>query len=198
VAGLAGAILYTVHHIVVQTTLFLVAGLMERREGTSSMVRSGGLQHVAPLLAVLYLVPALSLAGIPPLSGFVAKIGLFQAGLADGSVLAVTAVAAGAATSLLTLYAVGRVWTQVFWGPVAEVVPDTDLEDAVDVGVERTPGLMLGAAACAVVGMLAITVAAGPLYGLAERAARDVVDPGAYVEAVLDRPAADAVAGGTP
>jgi multicomponent Na+:H+ antiporter subunit D len=185
VAGLAGAILYTVHHIVVQTTLFLVAGLMERREGTSSMLRSGGLQHVAPVLAVLYLLPALSLAGIPPLSGFVAKVGLFQAGLADGGALAVTAVVAGTATSLLTLYAVGRVWTQVFWGPVAEVVPDTDVGDAVDVGVARTPRLMLGATAAAVVGMLAITVVAGPLYGLAERAAQDLVEPDGYVTAVL-------------
>ncbi|HWG93369.1 MAG TPA: Na+/H+ antiporter subunit D [Mycobacteriales bacterium] len=184
-AGLAGAVLYTVHHIVVQTTLFLVAGLMERREGTSSMARSGGLQHVAPLLAVLYLVPALSLAGIPPLSGFVAKVGLFQAGLADGGVLAVSAVVAGTLTSLLTLYAVGRVWTQVFWGPVAAVVADADTEDAVDVGVARTPRLMTGAAVAAVAGMLAITVVAGPLYGLAARAADDVVDPSVYTTAVL-------------
>jgi multicomponent Na+:H+ antiporter subunit D len=184
-AGLAGAVLYTVHHIVVQTTLFLVAGLMERREGTSSMSRSGGLQHVAPLLAVLYLVPALSLAGIPPLSGFVAKIGLFQAGIADGGVLALSAVVAGTLTSLLTLYAVGRVWTRVFWGPVAAVVPDSDLEDAVDVGVARTPRLMTGAAVAAVAGMLALTVVAGPLHALAERAAQDVVDPAVYTTAVL-------------
>lgn len=199
VAGLAGAIVYTVHHIVVQTTLFLVAGLMERREGTSSMARSGGLQHVAPLLALLYLVPALSLAGIPPLSGFVAKLGLFQAGLADGGGLAVTAVAAGTLTSLLTLYAVGRVWTSVFWGPVAQVVHDTDVTDAVDVGVERTPRLMLGAATAAVVGMLSITVVAGPLYGLAERAAQDVVDRAGYVGAVLGpEVAAEALSDGAP
>jgi multicomponent Na+:H+ antiporter subunit D len=184
-AGLAGAVVYTVHHIVVQTTLFLVAGLMERREGTSSISRSGGLQHVAPLLAVLYLVPAFSLAGIPPLSGFLAKVGLFQAGLQDGGVLPVFAVAAGTVTSLLTLYAVGRVWTGVFWGPVVDVVPDEDLTDAVDVGVARTPRLMLLAAGAAVAGGLAITVVAGPLYGLAERAADDLVEPSAYVEAVL-------------
>ncbi|HVM27345.1 MAG TPA: Na+/H+ antiporter subunit D [Mycobacteriales bacterium] len=190
VAGLAGAVLYTVHHIVVQTTLFLVAGLMERREGTSSMLRSGGLQHVAPLLAVLYLLPALSLAGIPPLSGFVAKIGLFQAGLADGGGLAVGAVVAGTATSLLTLYAVGRVWVEVFWGEVAEVVADADLEDTVDVGVARTPRLMTGATIAAVVGMLAITVVAGPLYGLAERAAEDLADPSSYTGAVLGTEAA--------
>ena len=185
VAGLAGAVVYTVHHIVVQTTLFLVAGLMERREGTASMARSGGLQHVAPLLAVLYLVPALSLAGIPPLSGFVAKIGLFQAGLDAGGALPVITVVAATLTSLLTLYAVGRVWVEVFWGPVAAVVPDADATDAVDVGVARTPRLMTTATVAAVVGGLSITLVAGPLYGLAERAAEDLVDPAAYTGAVL-------------
>ena len=185
VAGLAGALVYTVHHIVVQTTLFLVSGLMERREGTSSLARSGGLQHVAPLLAVLYLVPALSLAGIPPLSGFVAKLGLFQAGLDDGGVLAVATVVAATATSLLTLYAVGRVWVEVFWGPVAPVVPDADRHDPVDVGVARTPRLMTVATVAAVVGGLSLTLVAGPLYGLAERAAEDLVDPAGDVGAVL-------------
>ena len=185
VAGLAGAILYTVHHIVVQTTLFLVAGLMERREGTSSIARSGGLQRVAPLLAVLYLLPALSLAGIPPLSGFLAKLGLLQAGLADGSSLARVAVWAAIATSLLTLLAMTRVWSGVFWGPVAEVVADDDTEDTVDVGVARTPRLMVASTVVAVVGGLSITLVAGPLYGLTTRAAEDLVDRSSYVTAVL-------------
>jgi len=185
VAGLAGAILYTVHHIIVQTTLFLVAGLIERREGTSSLARSGGLQHVAPVLAVLYLLPALSLAGIPPLSGFLAKLGLIQAGTADGGVLALIAVGAAILTSLLTLYAMAKVWSTVFWGRVAAVVPDADPTDAVDVGVARTPRLMLGAASVAVVGGLAITVFAGPLYALSGRAAADLMDPATYVQAVL-------------
>ena len=186
VAGLAGAVLYTVHHIVVQTTLFLVAGLMERRVGTSSLRQSGGLQHVAPVLAVLYLVPALSLAGIPPLSGFLAKLGLLQAGLVDGGALALTAVAAAIVTSLLTLYAIARAWSEVFWGPVAEVVPDRDVSDNIDVGTERTPPLMLAATATAVLAGLAITVVAGPLYALSERAAEDLVSPVGYVAAVLD------------
>jgi multicomponent Na+:H+ antiporter subunit D len=175
-----------VHHIVVQTTLFLVAGLIERREGTASLRRSGGLQHVAPVLAVLYLLPALSLAGIPPLSGFVAKLGLLQAGLADGSALAATAVGAAVLTSLLTLYAMGRVWSEVFWGPVADVVADPDLTDDLDVGTARTPALMLGAAVVGVGAGLAFTVVAGPLYGLSERAAEDLVSPDGYVSAVLD------------
>ena len=185
VAGLAGAILYTVHHIVVQTTLFLVAGLMERREGTSSIARAGGLQRLAPLLAVLYLLPALSLAGIPPLSGFLAKLGLLQAGLADGSALAALAVGAAILTSLLTLLVMARVWGAVFWGPVAEVVPDADLQDSVDVGVARTPRLMTASAGLAVAGGLVLTLIAGPLYALTERAADDLVDRTPYVQAVL-------------
>ena len=184
-AGLAGAVLYTVHHIVVQTTLFLVAGLVERREGTSSLRRSGGLSHVAPFLALLYLLPALSLAGIPPLSGFLAKLGLLQAGLEDGGVLAIASVVAAVLTSLLTLYAMGRVWSEVFWGEVAPVVEDDDPADTVVVGTARTPALMLGAAAAAVVGGLALTVVAGPLYALTERAAEDLVRPERYVDAVL-------------
>jgi multicomponent Na+:H+ antiporter subunit D len=184
-AGLAGAILYTVHHIVVQTTLFLVAGLVERRTGTSSLARSGGLQRAAPVLALLYLLPALSLAGIPPLSGFLAKLGLIQAATSDGGVLALGAVAAALVTSLLTLYAMAKVWSSVFWGTPSEVVPDPDPEDTLEVGTARTPRLMTGATALAVAGGLAITVVAGPLYGLTSRAADDLLTPSRYVEAVL-------------
>ena len=149
---------------------------------------STGLQFetaVAATLAVLYLVPALSLAGIPPLSGFLAKLGLIQAGTADGGVLALIGVGAAILTSLLTLYAMGKVWSRVFWGPIAPVVPDADPTDAVDVGTARTPRLMFGAAVFAVAGGLAITVVAGPLYALTGRAAADLMDPATYVQAVL-------------
>ena len=184
-AGLAGAVLYTVHHIVVQTTLFLVAGLVERRQGTSSLRRGGGLSRTAPLFAVLYLVPALSLAGVPPFSGFLAKLGLLQAGVANGGVLALVAVGAAVLTSLLTLYAMGRVWSEIFWGPVSEPVEDPSPGDNLDVGIVRTPRLMVGVAAAAVVGGLSITFSAGPLYGLVSRAADDLMTPSVYVSAVL-------------
>src|SRR5690606_27612432 len=75
-AGLAAATLYIVHHIVVKTALFLVAGLVEQRAGTSQLARIGGLARLEPVLVVLFLVPALSLAGTPPFSGFVAKLAL--------------------------------------------------------------------------------------------------------------------------
>ncbi len=114
-AGVAGAIFYVVHHIVVQTTLFLVAGLVERRTGTTELDRFGGLAWVSPGIAVLFAVPALNLAGIPPFSGFLGKLGLLQAGVAQGSALAHVAVGVGTLTGLLTLYALAKVWNRAFW-----------------------------------------------------------------------------------
>ncbi|MDS1269875.1 Na+/H+ antiporter subunit D [Lipingzhangella sp. LS1_29] len=115
VHGLSAAIFYAVHHITVQTSLFLVAGLIERRGGTTSMRSLGGLATLSPVLGILFFVPAMNLAGIPPLSGFLGKLGLVQAGVAAGGPLAYTLVAGSVVTSLLTLYAMARLWGYAFW-----------------------------------------------------------------------------------
>lgn len=115
VGGFAGAIFYVVHHITIQTALFLVLGLVERRGGSTSLLKLGGLARLSPLLGVLFFVPAMNLAGIPPMSGFLGKVGLLDAGIEDGSALAYALVVAGVATSLLTLYAVAKAWNLAFW-----------------------------------------------------------------------------------
>ena len=102
--GLSGAIYYVAHHIIVQTTLFLVVGLIERQAGASTLRRLGGLAAASPVLAFVFVVPALNLGGIPPFSGFIGKVALLEAGAQDGSVLAWMLVAGGVITSLLTLY----------------------------------------------------------------------------------------------
>ncbi|MDN5893331.1 MAG: Na+/H+ antiporter subunit D [Nocardioides sp.] len=114
-AGFSGAIFYVAHHITIQTALFLVVGLIERRAGSTGLIRIGGLARLSPLLAILFFVPAMNLAGIPPMSGFIGKVGLLQAGLEVGTPLSYTLVAAGAVTSLLTLYAVAKTWGLAFW-----------------------------------------------------------------------------------
>lgn len=114
-AGYAGAIFYVAHHITIQTTLFLVLGLVERRAGSTSLLKLGGLARLAPMLALLFFVPAMNLAGIPPMSGFLGKVALTEAGLESGTGLALVVVAAGMVTSLLTLYAVAKAWSLAFW-----------------------------------------------------------------------------------
>ncbi|MFZ7088677.1 Na+/H+ antiporter subunit D [Curtobacterium sp. RRHDQ10] len=134
VAGTAAAVFYTVHHILVQTTLFLASGLIERTGGSTSTRRLAGLLKASPLLGFLYFIPALNLGGIPPFSGFIGKVALFRAAAEQGGVLASVLIGVGSLTSLLTLYALMRVWDAAFWrprrsalpsAPHADLVPDT-------------------------------------------------------------------------
>ncbi|MEU8705566.1 Na+/H+ antiporter subunit D [Streptomyces sp. NPDC048565] len=148
-ASYGGAIFYVAHHITVQTTLFLVAGLIERRGGTNELTRLGGLARSAPLLAVLFFVPAMNFAGIPPFSGFIGKLGLMRAGVSDGGVWAWILVAGATVTSLLTLYVMAKIWNLAFWrteppgqaayGTVLEAADDSEDEDT-DAGPDRIPG----------------------------------------------------------
>jgi multicomponent Na+:H+ antiporter subunit D len=195
VAGTAAAIYYIVHHIVVQTTLFLAAGLVEREAGSTSITRIGGLLASAPLVAVLFFIPALSLGGIPPFSGFIGKLGLFEATAEQGDALAYVLIGAGALVSLLTLYALVRVWNLAFWRPAADVDGDESrllraVEEAPDstatlAETRATPRLMTLSTVGMVIVGLSLTVFAGPLYGLADRAAQGLDGSSGYIELVL-------------
>lgn len=184
--GLSAAIFYVAHHITIQTTLFLVAGLIERRGGTTSMARLGGLARMSPLLAVLFFLPAFNLGGIPPFSGFLAKVGLMQAGAQQGGWLVMVLLAGSVLTSLLTLYAVSRVWTRAFWRTpsVAPVVAENRLERRYERRYAMAPGVVLPTAALVLVGV-GLTVVAGPLFGITDRAAADLLAPAGYVRAVF-------------
>jgi len=178
VAGLAGAVFYTVHHIVVKTGLFLTGGLIEHHGGSSRLSRLGNMVRTAPLLAVLFLVPALSLAGIPPLSGFVAKLSLIDAAVADRQW---PMVASSVAVSFLTLFALMKIWFGVFWnGP--------DEPDAIEppaTAAAPGPALMLAPTIVLALGAVLIGLGGGPLYDYSVRAAEQLHDPTAYVAAVL-------------
>ena len=107
--GLSGAIFYAVHHILVQTSLFLVVGLVERQAGSAQLRRLGSLLYTAPVIGVLYLIPALNLGGIPPLSGFLGKVMLIQAGAVDGSWLAWVLIGGAVVTeSVFAIPGLGR------------------------------------------------------------------------------------------
>ncbi len=207
--ALSATVYYVAHHIVIQTSLFLVAGLIERRGGSTNVDRLAGMARISPLLALLYLVPALNLGGIPPFSGFLGKTGLLQAGVDQGDGLAYALVAGSVAVSLLTLLAMIRVWNRVFLrAPEDAEYPDPILlapvpagsrflltSGAVDDQAGRfagkgdvrlmSPSMLGGASALVAVGV-ALTVFAGPLFQLADNAAENLVRPERYVEAVLD------------
>jgi multicomponent Na+:H+ antiporter subunit D len=170
-AALAGSIVYMLHHILVITNLFLVSGLFLRLRRTTNLAMLGGLLRSHAVPAVIAMVPLFSLAGVPPLSGFIAKLAIVKSALAvDHFWLAGIALAAG----LLTLLSMGRLWDEAFWKPApghAVVAP-------------------LGAAIVVPIGFLtvltlAFTVAAEPVYGLSLRAATQLLHADDYIQAVL-------------
>lgn len=199
VAGLSGAIFYAVHHILVQTSLFLVVGLVERQAGSAQLRRLGSLLYTAPVIGVLYLVPALNLGGIPPLSGFLGKVMLIQAGAEDGSWLAWTLIGGAVVTSLLTLYAMMNVWSKGFLRDRADA-PEGDVVlarpanlaergETVSAGerddVGRIPVGMFLSSALLVLASTSITFLAGPISNITDRAAQSAQDVTIYRSAVL-------------
>ncbi|HSK97968.1 MAG TPA: Na+/H+ antiporter subunit D [Euzebyales bacterium] len=179
-AGLAGAVYYIVHHIVVKTSLFLVGGMVETSVGSGALRDLGGIARRAPVLGLLFLVAAFSLAGLPPFSGFVAKLVLVQEGLNtnSGGIVAVSLL-----VSLLTLFSMTKIWGGAFWGHPEG--PDGRASEARRSPRLRLHPLMLGATTVRVGLSVTVSVAAGPLYELSERAARTLVEREAYIDAVL-------------
>jgi multicomponent Na+:H+ antiporter subunit D len=172
--ALAGSIFYIVHHIIVKTNLFLVAGIVHRLRGTYELKPLGGLYRDHVGLAVLFLVPALSLAGIPPLSGFFAKLALVRAGLeVEGYVIVAVALVVG----LLTLVSMTKIWAEAFWKPApAAPGPRWSLADA--------PALLWPVAILAAI-TVTLGLAVEPFFALSTRAAAQLLDPSLYVQAVL-------------
>ena len=180
VGGLAAAVFYTIHNIVAKTGLFLTGGLIEHAGGSSRLTRLGGMVRTAPVIAVLFLVPAFSLVGVPPFSGFVAKFALVDAA-SDRAAYGVMGVAL--LVSLLTLYSLMKIWISVFWSPATEPLesPPDSPADAEPLG---GPLLMVLPTAALAGLTVAIGLAAGPLYDLSRRAAGDLLDPSAYLAVV--------------
>ncbi|QXM23811.1 Na+/H+ antiporter subunit D [Elioraea tepida] len=170
--GLVGAVFYLVHHIVVKANLFLIAGVARHLVGSMELKRSGGLYVAAPWLAILFFIPAFSLAGFPPLSGFWAKYIVIKAALDErGFWIA----AAALVTGLLTIYSMTKIWGEAFWKPH----PDGA------VAATEAPRAMVAPIAALAACTVVIGLFAQPFLAVAERAAAELTEPARYITAVL-------------
>lgn len=175
-AALAATVFYLLHHIPVKTSLFLVEGIIEKETGSSAFDDIDGLAKRSGFLAVIFIIPALSLAGLPPFSGFLAKFAIVRAGFDNGSHAIIIVAIVG---SLLTLVSMTKIWMGLFWG---EVRPAPPLDK---VGIMRHHKIMSATSISLVGATLVIAVLAGPLYDYSMRAAEQLFDPMQYVKAVL-------------
>ncbi|WP_029214590.1 Na+/H+ antiporter subunit D [Kallotenue papyrolyticum] len=178
--GLAGAVFYIIHHIIVKTNLFLISGVARRVSGSYHLQRTGGLYASHPTIAACFLISAFSLAGLPPFSGFFAKLALIRAGLetAQYAIVAVSLV-----VSFLTLFSMTKIWTEAFWKPAppsAHALPEGGL-NALQQGLAI---MSLPIIALTLLSLL-IGLGAGPALTLAQAAADQLLQPSGYIQIVM-------------
>lgn len=168
----AAAIFYVIHHIVVKAALFLVGGVVLRIHGTDKLDARGGLWAAAPGLSVVFFLQALSLAGIPPFSGFWGKLMIIQAGLSQGQWVLVSL---SLVASVLTLVSMLKIWLGAFWNEQPEGVP-----------LRLTPATrrMTATVGLLVLVSLGIGLGANTFFSIAEHAANETLDRTSYVNSV--------------
>ena len=172
--ALAASVYFMVHVILAKSSLFLVAGMVEKMDGSFNLKELGGIYTGRFAVALLFLLPALSLAGLPPLSGFFAKLALIVAGIELKQYLI---VAVALAVSFMTLYSMTKVWNEAFWKE-----KKTPLQEPAHKPVSAW--LWAPTAALVLLSLLA-GLLAEPLLNLAGQAAAQLSDPSIYIGAVL-------------
>jgi len=170
--AVAGAIFYIVHHMIVKTALFLFAGAAERVTGTTDLKKMGGLLKTHPALAWLFFISAISLAGIPPFSGFFSKFAIILAAFEEQQyIIAGVALLVG----LLTLISMMKIFSHAFWGKQKH----TSEQAKVPIGKVLAP----------IVPLVALTIilglAAEPIFQYSLVVAEQIMDPSIYIESVL-------------
>jgi len=174
--SIAAAIFYITHHIVVKASLFLAGGVVAVLNGTDDLDRTGNLWKATPWVGVVFLAQALSLAGLPPLSGFWGKYLLLVSGL---ELREYALVAASLVASILTLFSMLKIWLAAFWRQ--------DERTVVQLADRRWPRLTWVVGAMTIVS-LTIGLGAEGVIRLAKTAAATALDQTAYIEAVLTAP----------
>lgn len=170
--GLTGSIYYLVHDIIIKALLFLLGGTIIELTGRSKLNNIKGLIRLYPQLGWMFFIAGLSLAGIPPLSGFLGKVFVTKGTFLTGHFWL---GAIGLITSLFVLYAIIKVFMNVFWG-------NTDFSKKEKLGLYK--GVMLP------IGILTfITIALGlgteVIHEYIDIAVETLINPSIYIEAVF-------------
>lgn len=173
ITSFEGMVFYMVHHILTMACLFLIVGIIAELSGSNYLSDMGGLYKRAPYVVWLFFIPAIALAGLPPLSGFWGKFILAKAAL---EMEQYGLLAALLMTGFLTLYAMLRIWHAAVWQrqPEGMVVP-----------VAPAIKLKLVAVVLLIIPIIYIGIQPEWLTSIARISAYNSMDPTGYVGLVL-------------
>ncbi len=176
--GMTAGILYLVHHMIVKTGLLMAGGAAEMIAGSGSLLRErlAGLRQLRPVLATFFFLSAMSIAGMPPFSGFIGKLSLLQGAISAGHWLIASISLIVSFLALLTML---HLWQKAFWGDaVITDVATSPLASPVRQWLTLTPIAILLALS------LAIGIFNAPVYRWVEVAAFQTLDRAGYIATV--------------
>lgn len=176
--GMTGSVFFVLHVILSKTALFFIAGIAYEIRDTYMLKYLGGFRKNYRWLSVLFLVSALSLAGVPPFSGFWGKMILIRAGI-EAEQYAVVAVAL--VVSLLTFYSMIKIWNEVFW---KDVPKNVRMLDSYEPPLDRKLSLYLPTLLLVIL-IIAAGIFAEPLSRLSQQAALSIREPAQYQSVIL-------------
>jgi NADH-quinone oxidoreductase subunit M len=154
--GTVGSTFHIVSHALAKGTLFMVAGILMTQIGHHKgreVKKLGGLALKMPITTIVALIAALSLAGTPPLAGFMSEWQVFQGGLQMGDPLGIVAVIFAIASTALTATYVLLFMKDVFLGPEQE-----EFKDITDPAPSMWIPLVVLAILSFVIGILPVSV----------------------------------------
>ncbi|WP_077326536.1 Na+/H+ antiporter subunit D [Virgibacillus siamensis] len=172
--AIEGSIYYLVHDMVVKALLFLVAGTMTVLAGTTRIDYMSGMIRNYPLLGWIFFIVMLSLAGIPPFSGFIGKVLVGQGAVETGAFIL---LALAFLSSIFVLYSLLRVFLNCFWGETIIGVEDE---------IPMKKGWIMP---CVLLTICTVGLGLGaePLAVYVEDAANTLLNPEVYIDAVMNK-----------
>ena len=181
--GLTAGIFYLIHHMIVKASLFLSVGAIEETYGTGRLSKLSGIAKSDPVVAVGFFCAALSLTGIPPFSGFIAKFTLLSAAIEKDNMVATVSIVA---VSIITLVSMLKIWSTVFWTrqEAHEEVDQRSVDADTITRVRISKSLLAPGLILALVSLI-LGINADLLLGFAERAADSLINTELYIKAVL-------------
>ncbi|MEW6661851.1 MAG: Na+/H+ antiporter subunit D [Bacillota bacterium] len=171
--ALAGSIFHIAHNMIVKSCLFLVSGLTETITGTTSLKKMGGLMKTHPLVAWMFFIAGISMAGVPPLSGFFSKFALIKAGLLEGQYFIVLVALV---VSFMTMFSMIKIFRYAYWGSVSKENPPVPGNGY----LKLVPPVLTLVVLTVVIGL-----SAHWFFQLTLEASEQLMNPAAYIKAVL-------------